>query len=230
PKNCDIEAMVNLKSQYKRDIGVSGFPYYDHEEAKSRMVSIHGSSRQRMCISGPILWNCYFDQLWDTRQSIPSEQASFESWFKSQIVILSRIIAEHRLNRYCPTNFYSIGMAQKCLNLFLKDLWAFDAVKEAQYRHFHAVIDRKVLYVLLNKPESWEAWSKVIAQDEREFEVLYADYLRIQKCLNSLQRHYDSEFSNVLELEQFIWHFVNNDCAQVVKDKLTKHLRVIPNA
>lgn len=222
--------MASFKSQYKKDIGATFLAYHDHDDAHYRMRSIHDSSRQKMCKSGPILWDFYFDQLWTIRESIPSDSIGFEYWFESQIKTLSQLIAEYRLNRYCASNFYSIGMAQKCLNLFLKDLWAFDMVNESQSCNFHAVIDRQVLSVLFKVPKQWRAWSKVIAQNEGEFTRLYSEYLRIQKCFINMQNHFSSEFSSVVELEQFIWHFVNNDCCHVVKDKLTKHLRVIPNA
>ncbi|EGR7955151.1 hypothetical protein JKP10_21200 [Vibrio vulnificus] len=216
--------IADLKKQYKSDSGFSSLAYHEHDEAKFRMAGIHGTSRiHKTCMSGPVLWNLHFDQLWTIRNSIPSDPIEFECWFKSQIKTISQLIAAKRLHNNCGAEHYAIGLAQKCLNLFLKDLWAFDQVTPSQINNFHAVLDSLVLSHCDNVPRTWAAWTNVIARNEDEFEKLYSDYLTIQKWLRTTQNRLKFDFANVVELEQFIWHFEKNGYSYVVKDKLTSN-------
>jgi hypothetical protein len=97
----------------------------------------------------------------------------------------------------------AFGIAQKILNLFMKDLWAFSLLPEAIIAHLHSPIDRRILDKFNDIPTSWNSWTQAEAGFIRAQTII--DYLYIQNRLRNLCTN-TARFQCPIEMEQFIWH------------------------
>lgn len=102
------------------------------------------------------------------------------------------------------------GIAQKIVNLFMKDLWAFGLIPAAIEPHLHVPIDRGVLNRLNIVPVTWNPWTAAFAGAAGAPTV--ADYLQIQNQYRGFLAPpaapdpHPPLFATRIEMEQFLWH------------------------
>ena len=96
------------------------------------------------------------------------------------------------------------GIAQKIVNLFIKDLWGFGVIGMPSEEHLHAPVDRRVLGKFSNVPRDWIPWTKVLAGSPSCATI--TSYLGIQKQLRDLWMASPIRFPSVIQMEQFLWH------------------------
>lgn len=196
---------MNFKLQYRIDIGFNQnepIPYSEPQRAIRRLQSICRTSRRNIVFPwAQNLWEEFFNNLWNDRQNIPEQQEEFDNWHKDRVNVLASLLQ--------IGNNWPLGLAQKMLNLFLKDLWAWDEINNNQALNLHAPLDRIILSHIKNIPESWKNWTKVFC-NEHDFENKYSEYLRIQSILRNYWRNIN-RFSSLIEMEQFLWHKIEQN-------------------
>jgi len=196
---------INYRAQYLEDIGFQGkvIPYQNHDEAIKRIKSIYRTTGiyQVGNEKASMIWNDHFLEIWKNRNSLPEQLENFNQWHNKQVKNLIQI-------QILPLDRgrWRLGIAQKVINLFLKDLWAWKEIKD-DVRHFlHTPIDRRILSKISrqNIPQGWDSWTKVFC-DENTYETEYRKYMELQ---NFIREYYDDIgwFDCVIELEQFFWH------------------------
>ena len=188
---------IDFRLQYQEDTSQSEVAYTTAQSAGRRIADIHGTSRKKISRErGGELWQEFFEGLWNEREHIPGTREDFENWIRTNIRKLSEILGGE--------NELKIGLAQKFVNLFLKDLWAFQEVSEDTSELFHIPLDAIVLACFTDYSENWKSWTKVVAVDDTRFDCRYRDYMDIQMA----HRRYAADFGFLkpLELEQLFWH------------------------
>ncbi len=188
---------IDFRRQYREDTSQSQVAYTAADEAGRRIADIHRTSRKKISRQrGGELWQVFFKDLWDQRASIPNTREPFEEWMQTKIRELSQILGSE--------DELKIGLAQKFVNLFFKDLWAFREVPDATSELFHIPLDAIVLSCFTDYSGTWKSWTKVVAVDDKRFDCRYRDYMDIQIA----HRLYavDFGFLKPLELEQLFWH------------------------
>lgn len=96
------------------------------------------------------------------------------------------------------------GVAQKIVNLFLKDLWAFGIIRTPFETLLHAPIDRGLLGRFKTVPPMWVAWTKAVAGKPRSKTVKH--YRSLQDQLRVLWSTSPIKFPSVIQMDQFLWH------------------------
>jgi hypothetical protein len=120
----------------------------------------------------------------------------------------SNKVKTKKLSRSLAVNGrWRIGIAQKMLNLLLKELWAWDELDRVVVPSLHAPLDSIVLSRFRGVPTAWQRWTKVTCNKDT-FDRIYGDYAVIQQKM----RGYHDEvgfFDSVIEMEQFLWHRID---------------------
>lgn len=195
-----------FKRQYLEDIKLNDNPYLVEETAIARSKGIYDTRRQPKLPKGraSLLWSEVFQPIYESAAAIPLNQ-EYDQWHQKEVKRISGMI--HDPN---STAKYKLGLAQKYLNLFIKDLCAFDVIPDQPITYFHFPLDRRILGRVVLKKEhvAWEAWTKVMANSDEEFSTLYHLYMDIQSLfrteLNGLNKR--GMDLGTLDLEQMFWH------------------------
>lgn len=207
-----------MKNQYKKDIEEEYFPYRNVTSAIERIRIIYKTARvgnvshENACE----LWRIFFSKIYQERKSIPAK--TFDGWQKNKVKRLSLLL----LGLLPKRNGAVLGIAQKMLNLFLKDLWAWGKLPRKIDSQLHMPLDRLILHRLFKMiPEKWTAWTHVIF-NEKTFEKRYREYAKLQN--DARDYHKDpaqykdvvkkrandildrGSFDSLIEMEQFLWH------------------------
>ena len=117
-----IRMPINYRAQYIEDIGFQGkvIPYQNHDEAIKRIKSIYRTTGiyQVGNEKASMIWNDHFLEIWENRNSLPEQLEDFNQWHNKQVKNLIQI-------QILPLDRgrWRLGIAQKVMNLFLKDLW-----------------------------------------------------------------------------------------------------------
>ncbi len=194
------------KLQYKDDLNrkhqvldVNHFPFQVNDNhAQFRFDKIYKAARSNEPPIGDetktsiinTLIHIYLD-----RNEIPISALEYDNYAKSKIKMIAKLIGGN-------THNYYIGIGQKCYNLFMKDLWAWDKLIIDQEKVLHFPIDRKINNLIYKSP--WKNWTQIVSHDEVEFELYFSEYLIIQNILRNQLVHFNTDIP--LNVEQYLWH------------------------
>jgi hypothetical protein len=189
-----------LRAQYLADIGLHPNPYPAAPE--SRIPAIYGTARRGR------ISNAFAAQFWQNHfnginslivgGSLPAAQSSFDSWWSDEALKLTASLRAQGKGDF--------GVAQKMMNLLLKDLWAFGLIRMPIEEHLHAPIDRRVLAKFSVTPTTWNPWTKASAYTSAC--PTDGDYLQLQQARRDYWRSSPIVFPSVIQMEQFSWHSI----------------------
>jgi hypothetical protein len=189
-----------LRAQYLADIGLHSNPYPAAPE--SRIAAIYGTTR-RGRISKAFasqLWQSHFKGIHSliVGGRLPAVQPAFDNWWTGEALKLTVSLRAQGKGDF--------GIAQKIMNLFLKDIWAFGLIRMPIEEHLHAPIDRRVLAKFSVIPTTWNSWTKATASTSTCPTV--RDYFLLQQALRDYWRSSPIVFPSVIQMEQFFWHSI----------------------
>lgn len=192
---------MNLQDQYLADIELYKCPYPD--SPAKRIAKIYGTARRGQ-ISGAFsckVWEKHFVEIHAlaTNGKLAATEVAFDEWLVSEVLTLASLLRVNGKGDF--------GIAQKMINLFLKDLWGFGFIETPIEKLLHAPIDRRVLAKFKVIPNSWNSWSKASSATDSSKTV--KDYLLLQKELRNLWKTSPIRFPSVIQMEQFIWHQIS---------------------
>jgi hypothetical protein len=189
-----------LRAQYLADIGLHSNPYPAAPE--SRIAAIYGTARRGR------ISKAFASQLWQNHFNgirslivggrLPAAQPAFDNWWTGEALKLTVSLRAQGKGDF--------GIAQKMMNLFLKDLWAFGLIQMPIEAHLHAPIDRRVLGKFAAVPTTWNPWTKASASTRACPTV--RDYFLLQQALRNYWRSSPIVFPSVIQMEQFFWHSI----------------------
>lgn len=189
-----------LRAQYLADIGLHSNPYPVAPEP--RIAAIYGTARRGRISSAfaAKLWQNHFNGIHSliVGGRLPATQPAFDNWWTDEALKLTI-----SLRVQGKADF---GIAQKMMNLFLKDLWAFGLIQMPIEAHLHAPIDRRVLAKFTAPPATWSSWTKATASTSACPTVL--EYFLLQQALRGYRRSSPIAFPSVIQMEQFFWHSI----------------------
>lgn len=195
-----------FKHQYLEDIKLKDNPYLVEETAIARSKRIYDTRRQPKLPEerAPLLWSEVFQPIYESAAAIPLNQ-EYDQWHQKEVKRISGMI--HDPN---STAKYKLGLAQKYLNLFIKDLCAFDVIPDQPVTQFHFPLDGVILgkVKLKNQHKAWKSWTKVVAESDDEFNTLYKLYMDIQALFRTELKGLTERGMDLgtLDLEQIYWH------------------------
>ena len=123
--------------------------------------------------------------------------SDFDLWMLMLIVALAR-----RINRSMLSRKKALGIAQKVVNLTIKDHWALGRVNKQMHGVLHIPLDRGSLLHISRKrltSSQWKSWT-LVALDAHNC----VEYLRIQKCFRIFFQS-STPFQSTMELDQVWW-------------------------
>jgi hypothetical protein len=168
-----------FRAQYLNDIGLHANPY--PHNAVERIQLIYQTARRGR------INRTFALQIW-AQQRQPYDVFVVHACLEIETLL----VISHR---------GAFGIAQKILNLFMKDLWAFNLLPEAIIAHLHAPIDRRILDKFNDIPTSWNSWTQAEAGFIGAQTII--DYLNVQNHLRNLCTN-TARFQCPIEMEQFI--------------------------
>lgn len=186
---------MSMKVQYLNDINhPDGIPFENDELFLARIKAIYGTARVGG-LNNQVAINLrdYLINIYRDNSQLPITSEDYINFIKEKIKDVSRKITQDDNLRF--------GIAQKIVNLFMKDLWASDILTEEQEKLLHFPLDRIILKLLRESP--WVAWTKVYST-EAEFDNVFNTYLSIQAILRNQMQNFI--YTTPLELEQYLWH------------------------
>lgn len=131
---------------------------YQEETPATRLRGIYRTSRHNISrADAEQLWPC----LLPLRRILQRQDAPMSQDEYDDLVLLCAMGLQRRL--YKLGDFWSFGIGQKVVNLFMKDQWALGRVDEFEGL-LHAPLDRIVLSHVQRRREiapAWRAWTKV---------------------------------------------------------------------
>lgn len=219
---------MSLSEQYLNATGVDSSTYSCEQRATQRIEEIYRSVRNATIRNkqlSPHIWKILkpIYDYWTTKQkklppgqqeydkqvvdlgfeikSIFPQQQDYDKYDK-QVVDLGYKIQS--VLKEGNATIWGFGVGQKIVNLFMKDLWALGIIQNPYEKLLHAPLDRIVLEKIKNVPSTWNAWTKVIAENKKSVEI--KDYLRLQKGIRDFHQKCPIKFQSVIQMEQFIWH------------------------
>jgi hypothetical protein len=191
-----------FRAQYLADVGLTANPYPLAPADRIREVyrtTRRGNISHALAIH---LWNAHLQPIYAALARVPAMQAGYDNWFvQTALAIETTLAAEAR---------DGFGAAQKILNLFMKDMWAFRLTPPAVEPLLHAPIDRGILSKLRQIPATWNPWTEAVAGAAATATV--TDYLGIQQAYRAFLAApagpgvHLPVFGTVIDMEQFIWH------------------------
>lgn len=193
-----------FRAQYLADIGLAVNPY--PAGAALRVQSIYQTARKGR-IAGSFaaaLWVTHLQPVFVGVGAIPVAQPGFDN-----LIVTTALAIEATLAAAGRGGF---GIAQKIVNLFMKDLWAFRLLPPAVEPLLHVPIDRGMLGKLRVIPATWNPWTSAVAGGPMAATV--ADYLGIQQAYRghlaapATPAASPPVFASVIEMEQFLWHLL----------------------
>ncbi len=167
-----------------------------------RVAAIYGTARRGR------ITHVFAAQLWQNHLNgihsfisggkLPATQPAFDNWWTEEALKLAVTLRNHGKGDF--------GIAQKMLNLFLKDLWAFGVIRTPFETFLHAPIDRRVLAKFAAPPATWNPWTKAAASTGACPTV--CDYFLLQRAMCHYWRTSPIRFPSVIQMEQFFWHSI----------------------
>lgn len=193
---------MSFRSQYLADIGLVANPYPNNPA--HRIQSIYRTVRlgQINNAFAMQLWNAHLQPVHSGLTTLPTNQAAFDNF-----IVQTALAVEGTLNAAGKGGF---GVAQKIINLFMKDVWAFHLTPLAADPFLHVPIDCGVLGKLRTIPVTWKTWTGAVAGISTAPTV--NDYLAIQASFRSFLAAPTGSgasrpiFASVIEMDQFLWH------------------------
>jgi hypothetical protein len=189
---------MGFRGQYRDDVSLAERPY-PHDAATRIRGFYRTSTRATKKTIGNALaqeiWESHLRTIFEGRDRLPPNRQQFDKYLVEKIKSLGLLLAER--------NKGDFGIAQKIVNLFMKELWAVCQLPEGIESNLHAPLDSIVLSKISGCPTTWKAWTKAKAGNPNTVD----DYLRIQEALRKLCEA-TPRFSTMIEMEQFIWHRV----------------------
>jgi hypothetical protein len=152
----------------------------------------------------------------ENKNSIMANESSFDKWFFEAVKKLRNIKFEWSQKRKQNSTqekheHATFGVAQKLLNLVLKDWWAFqgDSIKTTESNFLHGPIDgviQKAIYRF--------TLDKKFKIDSVYYQLAPENYPLFQEELKrlglNLQKSFDLSFApNRIQTEQLIWGWIN---------------------
>lgn len=184
--------------EYRDAIGGDLGELYAEEPPRRRLRGIYRTSRHNLSLDAAgELWDC----LLPLRRvlatlAVPQAQAAYD-----ETQLSCALDVEQRLRLLgC---YGSFGIAQKLVNLYMKDQWALGRVNGYE-DHLHAPLDRIVLNWIPGRRSiapTWNAWTKVNAEDRNAEAV--QEYLRLQRFI---REEAAALAMPAIRLEQQVWH------------------------
>lgn len=195
--------MTNFKTQYRIDIRHEPplpIPYADENKALRQIRGHYRTARRGNPKNGleTQLWHRFYSEIWNHRRGIPQAE-DFDVWHKTKTRKLSRLLAIN--------SRWRIGIAQKMLNLLLKELWAWEEIDPGVVPSLHAPLDSVILSRFRGVPTAWQRWTKVTCIQDT-FDQKYEEYAVIQQKMREYHDEVDF-FDSVIETEQFLWHRID---------------------
>jgi hypothetical protein len=191
-----------FRLQYLNDIALVVNPYPAAPIARIRQI--YGTAR-RGAITAALanqLWVTHLQPVYAGLAMLPVMQPAFDAVsIQTTLAMEATLVAAGR---------GGFGIAQKILNLFLKDLWAFNMIPPGVEPHLHVPIDRGVLSRLNAVPGTWDPWTLAVAGMAASPTVI--DYLGIQNLYRQWWANPAAPgvspplFLTLIEMEQFLWH------------------------
>ncbi len=186
-----------LRAQYVTEVGIGPNTY--PKNAGKRVAEIYQTARCGR-ISQPLamqIWNI----LAPVRQQalngrLPATQPTYDQF------VVRKALAIQALLQSAGRGGFGIG--QKIINLFMKDLWGLGTIQPPVEALLHAPLDRMVLTKIRKLPETWKAWTRVVAATPNATAV--KDYLDIQHHIRAYHAACPIPFPSVIQMDQFIWH------------------------
>lgn len=199
-----------LKQLYRTQTKQRAFPYETTAEAKKRLWAIFrtgnvGRFKRRHFFTSPAgaagmaaVW-VILSPLVATPMLIPEKRDTFDLWVKQQAINIA--------NAYSLQAPHPLGIAQKTLNLFLKDLWAWNKLTSDQEDCLHAPIDRIIYQKFRAPPKSWRSWTIVKHSTQAELNSLWADYHVLQDAMRARATLLSPPAQKIqpIMLEQILW-------------------------
>ena len=141
-------------------------------------------------------------------QDIPKDRLRFDAWAKTNVWAIAKA--------YSSTSPYPLGIAQKTLNLFMKDLWAWDKLQPEQEHCLHAPIDRIIYQRFAKAPKCWKSWTLVRCKEEKKLDALWDDYMVLQSALRERSSMLSTESLTLqpIMLEQILWGSIEPPTAE----------------
>ena len=193
-----------FRQQYLADIGLPNNPY--PANAAQRVRQIYGTARRGQISTSEAqhLWSKHLQKAFAAPNTIPKMQPGYDAFVVNlALAIETDLVAAGR---------GGFGVAQKVVNLFMKDLWAFGVLPPKVAPLLHAPLDRRILSKLKHVPSTWNPWTKAKTISAKS--TTAADYLTIQATLRSYLLNptrpapHPPLFGSVIDMEQFLWHSI----------------------
>jgi len=187
-----------LRAQYLADIKLRANPY--PKNPGTRIAEIYGTARKgRINLTFAMrIWTHHLSLL--HAQTVAGMLPVIQKDYDDLIVGVA-LKLEATLSAGGKGGF---GIAQKIVNLFMKDLWAFGVIAMPTEILLHAPIDRGVLGRFKKVPPPWAAWTRVVAGTRASATI--KDYLSLQDQLRNLWSPSPIPFPSLIQMDQFLWH------------------------
>jgi len=192
-----------FRAQYMHDTNLAEDTFPAHSASRTQgyyLTARHGGVDEHFATT---LWQVHLAPIYQVMDQLPADQAGYDHF-----VITNALQIEATLQQADRGGF---GIAQKILNLFMKDMWALHLVPFGRDSLLHAPVDRGTLALVLPCPQTWTAWTRVRASANGAPQI--ADYLRIQTALREklsrqINQPHPPPYATVIEMDQYHWHCV----------------------
>ena len=190
-----------FRTQYAEDTGLHANPFPVNPSA--RIQGYFTTARIGGIAAGfaTTLWRRHLARVYEDLDALPVDQAEYDKFVVATALAIATTLAEAGRGGF--------GVAQKILNLFMKDLWALDLLPISRDHLLHAPVDRGTLALVPPCPQTWTAWTKVHAGTHDAPQI--TDYLRIQTALREklsrqINQPHPPPYATVIEMDQYHWH------------------------
>ena len=189
-----------FKQDYLVSNGISRGAYADRNYGIARIRGFYRTARQASMACEPAneLWTLFFELFRQRFPQLPQARAEYDHFVLEKITELGRLL--RRLDVLQRDKLGEFGIAQKMVNLFMKEHWALNVFSAKTERLLHLPLDRRVLSKLKRCPGTWSRWTRVTDTPEHK-----ADCQRIQDEFR-LEWKRVAVFRSPIEMEQFIWY------------------------
>jgi hypothetical protein len=146
---------MGFREQYRHDVPLVECPY--PHDAATRIRGFYRTSTRatKKTIDNTLaqeIWQSHLRTIFEGRNRLPSNRQQFDKYLVKKIESLGLLLGER--------NKGDFGIAQKIVNLFMKELWALCQLPERIESNLHAPLDSIVLSKISGCPTTWKAWTK----------------------------------------------------------------------
>ena len=141
-----------FRKQYQDDVGLKSDPYLTNPEKRIQEILAMGRKPLLSGIAkkGKKIWSAHLGSIYRKKTKLPKSQAKCDDFIVKLIWKISCALSPRKKDK-------PFGVAQKIVNLFFKDLWAFGHISAPIDSFLHIPIDRGVLGKLKKAPSTWSA-------------------------------------------------------------------------